>query len=51
MTGKANATFVTGGTYLFSFFDGEGKDLGSFEVYGDLVVGSDGMYFIDVPGK
>ena len=51
VTGKANATFVTGGTYLFSFFDGEGKDLGSFEVYGDLVVGSDGMYFIDVPGK
>lgn len=49
VTGKANAAFVTGGTYVYIFRDGEGTYLGSFEVYGDLVVCSDGMYYIDTP--
>ena len=51
VTGKANATVVTGGTYVFCFYDSEGKQLGYFEVYEDLVVFSGGMYYIDVPGK
>ena len=51
VTGKANATFVTGGTYLFIFSDGEGNSLGTFEVYGDLAVASDGMYYIEMPGR
>ncbi len=51
VTGKANATFVTGGTYVFSFRDGAGTYLGSFEIYGDLLVSNDGMYYIDVPCK
>ena len=48
VTGKANATFVTGGTYTFSFSDGKGNFLGFFEVYGDMVVSDDGMYYIDM---
>ncbi len=51
VTGKANASLVTGGTYVFSFSDSEGEYLGSFEVYGDLLIRSDGMYYIDTPGK
>ena len=51
VTGKANATCVTGGTYVFSFRDSAGEYLGSFEVYGDLLVMNDGMYYIDMPGK
>ena len=51
VTGKANATFVTGGTYVFSFRDSAGEYLGSFEVYGDLLVSNDGMYYLETPVK
>ncbi len=49
VTGKANASLVTGGTYVFSFSGGNGEYLGSFEVYGDLAVTGDGMYYIEMP--
>lgn len=51
VTGKANATQVTGGTYVFRFSNGEGEYLGSFEVYDSLLVVSDGMYYIEMPGQ
>ena len=50
VTGKANAAMVTGGTYVFSFSDREGTYLGSFEVYENLVVSNDGMYYFEIPG-
>ena len=51
VTGKANATFVTGGTYVFIFYDSTGEYLGSFEVYEDLLVSNDGMYYIETLAK
>lgn len=51
VTGKANASFVTGGTYAFIFRDSEGKCLGSFELYRGLLVRGDGMYYIDMPAR
>ena len=46
VTGKANASCVTGGTYCYSFSDKEGNYLGSIELYKGLLVRSDGMYSI-----
>ncbi len=46
VTGKANATMVTGGTYVFGFYGEDEKYLGSIELYQGLLVTSDGMYFI-----
>ena len=46
VTGKANATMVTGGTYAFIFYDADGNYLGSVELYRGLLVTGDGMYYI-----
>ena len=47
VTGKANATLVTGGTTSFGFYDEEDNYLGGFELYRGLLVRSDGMYRIE----
>ncbi|MBO4377839.1 MAG: hypothetical protein J5889_02660 [Clostridia bacterium] len=46
VTGKANASLVTGGTFTFVFSDNAGNYLGSIELYKGLLVRSDGMYSI-----
>ena len=46
VTGKANASAVTGGTYTYVFSDKAGNYLGSIELYKGLLVRSDGMYSI-----
>ncbi len=47
VTGKANSTMVTGGTYVFGFYGEDGNYLGSLEIYQGLLVTDDGMYYID----
>lgn len=47
VTGKANATLVTGGTTSFGFYDEEDHYLGGFEMYRGLLVTGDGMYRIE----
>ena len=44
VTGKANATMVTGGTWVYIINDAEGNDIGSVELYRGLLVMNDGMY-------
>ena len=44
VTGKANDTMVTGGTWVYTFKTPEGEYLLSVELYKGLLVGSDGMY-------
>ena len=44
--GKANATMTTGGTVSTSFYDEDGRLLGSIELYDGLLVAGDGMYHI-----
>ena len=46
VTGKDNATMVTGGTAVYSFYDADGTHLGSIELYQGLLVTRDGMYRI-----
>ena len=46
VTGKANATMVTGGTTVYGFYDADGAYIGSIELYRGLLVTSDGMYYI-----
>ncbi len=46
VTDKANATMVTGGTAVYSFYDAEDNYLGSIELYRGLLVTNDGMYQI-----
>ncbi len=46
VTGKANATMVTGGTTCYDVSDPSGGFLASLELYQGLLVRSDGMYFI-----
>ena len=47
VTGKVNATMVTGGTTSIGFYDGDDNCLGSFELYQGLLVANDGMYRIE----
>ncbi len=44
VTGKANATMVTGGTWVYIINDAEGNDIGGVELYRGLLVTSQGMY-------
>ena len=44
ITGKANDSFVTGGTWVYSFETPGGKHLLSIEMYRGLIAESDGMY-------
>ena len=46
VTGKANATMVTGGTWVYIINDAEGNDIGSVELYRGLLVRNDGMYSV-----
>ena len=46
VTGKANATVMTGGPVTYSFLDGDGNWLGSLSLYRGLLVTGDGMYYI-----
>ena len=46
VTGKANATMVTGGTWVYIINDAEGNDIGSVELYRGMLVGNDGMYTV-----
>ena len=46
VTGKANATFVTGGTSVYTFSDEKGNYLGSMELDSGLLVRNDGMYYL-----
>ena len=48
VTGKANATFVTGGTAACFFYDQEGRCLASLELYHGLLVWRDGMYTLEL---
>ena len=48
VTGKENATSVTGGTYTISFADENGKDVCWFTLYRGLLVARDGMYNLEV---
>ena len=47
VTGKANATMVTGGTASIGFYDENDNYLGGFELYKGLLVTRDGMYRIE----
>ena len=47
VTGKANATVVTGGTSSFGFYDEDDNFLGGIEMYQGLLVTHDGMYRIE----
>lgn len=51
VTGKANASGVTGGTGCFSFYDREGRLLASVEFYKGLLVRPDGMYTVIRKGE
>ena len=44
ITGKANDTSVTGGTWVYSFETPAGEHLLSIEMYRGLIVAADGMY-------
>ena len=47
VTGKANASAVTGGTYTIVFEDEAGKTLCSFQMYKGLLAARDGMYALE----
>ncbi len=47
VTGKANGYSVTGGTRAYVLRDPEGSWIGSVELYGNLLVGRDGMYTLE----
>ena len=49
VTGKANASAVTGGTNCFTVSDPEGRYLASLELYRGLLVRPDGMYTVAIP--
>ena len=49
VTGMANATMVTGGTYVIVFENADGAYLGSIELYHGLLCMNDGMYEIEWP--
>ena len=44
ITGKANDMSVTGGTWVYTFENPEGKMILAIELYKGLIVSSDGMY-------
>ena len=44
VTGKASDLSVTGGTWVYSFEDADGKHLLSIELYRGLIAAADGMY-------
>ena len=46
ITGKANASMVTGGTTVYCFTGRDGKFLLSVEIYGGMLCLSDGMYYV-----
>ena len=46
VTGKADAVISTGGYYMYSFFDAEGKLIGSVDLDGGRLVRNDGTYYI-----
>lgn len=46
VTGKANATMVTGGTWVYVICNAEGNDIGAVELYRGLLVMNDGMYSV-----
>ena len=46
VTGKASSMGTTGGTTVYTCYDADGLPLASFEFYGDLLVRSDGMYYV-----
>ena len=46
VTGKENATDVTGGMTSIFFSDRDGKPMGAIELYGGLLIRGDGMYSI-----
>ena len=46
VTGKANATLVTGGTTVYYFTDENGEYLDGLELYRGLLVTNDGMYYL-----
>ena len=48
VTGKANATFTTGGTTVYMFQNEEGEYLGALELYRGMLVWNDGMYYLGV---
>ena len=48
VTGKENASSVTGNTYVFSFDDAAGKTLCSFSLYHGLLTWRDGMYRVEM---
>ena len=45
--GKANATGVTGNTELYTCYAPDGSRVATFEFYGELLVQSDGMYYVE----
>ena len=47
VTGKANATSVTGNSMVYNFLDEAGNTLASIELYKGLLVRPDGMYYIN----
>ncbi len=48
VTGKENASAVTGGTYTVVFEDGAGNTLCSFQMYKGLLTARDGMYALEI---
>ena len=46
VTGKANATMVTGGTTAYNILDEDGNYLASMELCDGLLVKNDGMYYL-----
>ena len=46
VTGKANASYVTGSSVLYTFSDNTGNTLASIELYNGLLVRPDGMYYL-----
>ena len=47
ITGKANATAVTGNSMVYNFLDEAGNTIASIELYNGLLVRPDGMYFLN----
>ena len=47
VTGKANASPVTGNSMVYNFLDDAGNTLASLELYNGLLVRPDGMYFVN----
>lgn len=46
VTGKASSMGATGNTTIYTCYDADGLPLASFEFYGELLVRSDGMYYV-----